>query len=74
MTSDLIPPEAQQQGRTKNNAEMCDLRDAARIPLQRAVDILGEAVTAETFAVSSLLVLRLRRALTHLLNARDELS
>ncbi len=49
-------------------------RDAARVPVQQAIEVLSEAVAAETFAVSSLLVNRLRGALLALLSARDELS
>jgi hypothetical protein len=52
---------------------MVALRDAARVPIQQAIELISEGVTKEHFAVSSLLEARFRRTLTLLLQARDEL-
>jgi Flp pilus assembly protein TadD len=53
---------------------MLALRDAARVPIQQAIEVISEGVTKEHFAVSSLLEGRFRRALTLLLQARDEIQ
>jgi glycine betaine/choline ABC-type transport system substrate-binding protein len=56
-----------------NTDDMVVLRDTARVPIQQAIEVISEGVIKEHFAVSSLLEARFRRALTLLLQARDEL-
>lgn len=53
---------------------MLALRDAARAPVQQAIEVISEGVTKDHFAVSSLFEARFRRALTLLLQVRDELG
>jgi hypothetical protein len=60
--------------KTLNNDAMVALRDAARVPIQEAIEVISEGVTKDHFAVSSLLEARFRRALMKLLEARDELA
>ena len=62
------------QAKTFGTDEMIAARDAVRVPVQQAIELLSEAVVAEKFAVSSLLDARFRRALDFVLKARDELS
>lgn len=57
-----------------NADAMIALRDAARVPLQQAIEIISEGVTKEHFAVPTLLETRFRRVLMALLDARDALA
>lgn len=53
---------------------MVALRDAARIPVQQAIELISEGVTRETFSVTGALESRFRRILLKLLEVRDELK
>lgn len=53
---------------------MVAMRDAARVSIQQSIEVISEGVTKDHFAVSSLLESKFRRALTWLLQARDELK
>jgi hypothetical protein len=53
---------------------MVALRDAARVSIQQATEVISEGVTKDHFAVPSVLEMKFRRALMNLLQARDELQ
>lgn len=60
--------------RRLDTSDMVALRDTARMSVQASIDTISEGVTKEHFAVSILLEGKFRRALTLLLQVRDELS
>jgi hypothetical protein len=66
--------QAQRFERSIDNASMIAARDTAREAIQPAIDLLADAVARKPFAVGDVFVSRMRRALTFLLSARDELS